>query len=140
VTGFDVYTNHMFAYKPLETTLICFVKAIVAALIGVVVYKLVTKITKGNILPAVIASSVIVPVINTSIYIAGMALFFQNVTDLDGNAYYSFTADDTLMTVIIAMFGMIIINFIMEVIVTPICCTATSMILSKSKQYKRFFH
>ena len=47
ITGFDVFTNHMFQFKPIETAAICFGKAILAALLGVVVYKLAIKIFKA---------------------------------------------------------------------------------------------
>lgn len=139
ITGFDVFTNHMFMYKPIETIIICFTKAILAGLVSLIVYKLCIKLFSGNLFPSVLIASVAAPIVNTGVYLLGMASFFKDVTMPDGTAYFAFSESDTFMVVIAGMFMMVIINFILEVIVTPICTSLITSILSKSKQFKNYF-
>lgn len=136
--GLDAFTNIMISQKPLETLAICMVKGILAGVLGALVYKLLMKLTKNKVFPATLASSVIAPVTNTVIYLAGMTLFFRNMT-VDGKPYFGFEPDATLISVFGAMFLMVITNFILEVIITAIASPILASTLAKSKKFSKMF-
>ena len=85
-----------------------------------------------------VLAAIIAPVANTSVYVAGMALFFREmVTDASGTPIYS--NNEALLTVLIGVFAIIIGNFILEVIVTGVATPIVSTILAKSRSHKKLF-
>jgi len=134
----DMFTNIMINQKPLETLAICMAKGILAGVLGVLVYKLMMKLTKNKVFPSTLASSVIAPVTNTVVYLAGMTLFFRNMT-VDGKPYFGFEPDATLLSVFGAMFLMVITNFVLEVIITAIASPILASNLAKSKKFSKMF-
>ncbi|MBE6707744.1 MAG: ECF transporter S component [Ruminococcaceae bacterium] len=138
ITGLDAYTFYLFDNKPLETTLLCFLKGILAGLIGALAFKGSMKIFKSNVLPSALVSGMVIPVINTFTYLLGMALFMRDlVTDANNSPVYS--SNDALITVMIGFAGMVLFNFILELIVTTVCSPAVATVLSKSKKFKKLF-
>ena len=139
ITGLDAFTNMMFSARPVETVCICLLKGVLCGLLGAVAYKLLSKATKGKLFPSVLVSSVIVPVVNTAVYVFGMAVFFRDfITDNQGNPLY--TSNDGLFIVVGGVIVIIIGNFLLELVVNAICCPALAGILSKTKQYKSLFN
>jgi len=136
--GLDAFTNLMLGYKPIETFAVCMMKGILAGIFGALIYKAFMKITKNKVFPATLASSVIVPVTNTAIYLVGMAVFFRNMT-VNGQSYFGFDPEATFFSVFGAMFLMVITNFVLEVIVTAICSPVLAATLAKSKKFARLF-
>lgn len=140
LTGFDAFTNAMIMYKPLETIAICFLKGILAGIAAALVYKGCEKIKKNktNVFIPSLLAAIIAPVINTSVYVAGMALFFREmVTDASGTPIYS--SNEALITVLIGVFAIIIGNFILEVIVTGVATPIVTSVLAKSRSFKKLF-
>ena len=145
ITGLDTYTLYLFQNKPLETALLCFAKAIIAAVLGTLFYKVCMKLFKGNVFVASLVSGIMIPVTNTFIYLLGMAVFMRDLvttasaTDPDIQVPI-YSSDEALVTVMIGFAGIIIVNFILELIVTVICSPAVSTVLSKSKRFKKMFN
>lgn len=138
ITGLDAYTFYLFENKPLETVGLCFLKGILAGVIGTLAFKGCMKLFKGNVFIGALFSGIVTPVINTFIYLLGMALFMRDlVTDATNTPVYS--SNDALITVMIGFAGMIIVNFILELVVTVVCSPAVATVLSKSKKFKRMF-
>lgn len=132
LTNLDTFTNLMITYKPFETAMICILKAVLAGVISALVFKFVMRISKKKLFPAALASSVIAPIVNTAVYVLGMALFFRELVP-----GYTFTDSDAIWVVIGSVFMIIITNFIMEVIVTGICSPIVMTALSKNKEFKK---
>lgn len=136
--GLDAFTNLMLGYKPIETFTICMAKGILAGVFGALIYKAVMKISKNKVFPSALASAIICPVINTVIYLFGMAIFFRDMT-VNGESYFGFEPSASLFSVFGAMFLMVITNFILEVIVTAICSPILAANLAKSKKFGKLF-
>ena len=103
------------------------------------------KLFKGNVFVASLVSGIMIPVTNTFIYLLGMAVFMRDLvttasaTDPDIQVPI-YSSDEALVTVMIGFAGIIIVNFILELIVTVICSPAVSTVLSKSKRFKKMFN
>lgn len=144
VTGLDAYTFYLFENKPLETTLLCFAKAIIAAVLGTLVFKGCSKLFEShlslhsNVFVSALFAGIVIPVINTFIYLLGMSVFMRDlVTDANDKPIYS--SNDALTTVIFGFAGMVIINFILELTITAICSPAVVTAFSDSKKFKKLF-
>lgn len=129
VSGFDAYTHTLFIYKPLETVIICLVKGVMAGFLSAVVYEISLKIFKKKLFPSAFVSSITTPLVNTTLYIVGVFVFFKE--------FSGFSADSGFFYVFGTVFMMIIVNFIVEVIMNAVCCPVLVTILSKNKEYKK---
>lgn len=132
LAGLDAFTNAMIMYKPLETLLICILKAGLAGILSALIYKLFILMFKKKIFVASLAASVVAPVVNTAIYVLGMAMFFREMVP-----GHTFTENDSLWVIIVSVFLIIVANFIMELIVTTVCTPIVASILSKNKEYRK---
>ncbi len=65
-----------FAINPVATVFVCLLKSSLAGLIAAIVYKLFLKINEHV---GVILATILVPIINTSLFIIGSLLFFNGV-------------------------------------------------------------
>ena len=131
LVGFDVGTNAMIQYKPLETFLICVIKGLFAGLVSALAYKLMMKLTKDKLLPSSIVAFVVAPIVNTSIYIVGVALFFKD--------FYGFTQESAIL-LLGAIFLAIVVNFVSELILNAICGPSVTFALSKVKSIKEMIY
>lgn len=105
-----------------ETILICLVKGAAAGYVSAVVYKLIAP---QNSLAAVILASVLCPVVNTGLFIAGMLLFFKDVL-------LGWASGASLIYYVI--FGLTGINFVVELLSNLILSSAVTRIIGISKK------
>ena len=128
LTGFDIGTNAMIQYNPGATFSICMIKGILAGLLSGLSFTLMVKLTKGKLFPSSLVASVVAPLVNTSIYVLGVAVFFKE--------FYGFTQTNAFI-LLGAIFAAIMINFISEIIINIVCGPAVTMALSNIKPLKR---
>lgn len=105
-----------------ETILTCLVKGAAAGYVSAVVYKLIAP---QNSLAAVILASVLCPVVNTGLFIAGMLLFFKDVL-------LGWASGASLIYYVI--FGLTGINFVVELLSNLILSSAVTRIIGISKK------
>lgn len=125
VTGMDAGGFILFSANPFLCILLCLVKGIAAGYISALVYRLLSRKIKFNML-ATMFSTVLAPVVNTGLFCIGMALFFYDTLVAwaggSGIIYYMFT-------------GLIGINFVIELLLNIILCPIISeAILRYSKK------
>ena len=97
--------------NPFVTVLLCILKTGIAGLVAGFLFKLINK---KNFYVAVVVATLIVPVINTSLFILGSALFFQTVFGAD-----SFSG--ALPVIVGIVFGTnFAIEFTLSVVLSPV--------------------
>ena len=112
--------------SPFGTVLICLLKTSLAGFIcGLVFYLFSRKSEKtGNKIVGSIISSILVPIINTGIFVIGCYTFFQGwLTDAASASNY----DNTFMFVIMAIIG---INFIFEFSISLLVSPGINMVVN----------
>ncbi|MCH5172506.1 MAG: ECF transporter S component [Erysipelotrichales bacterium] len=68
------YTQAFFASNAIGTVVVCLLKTAIAGFVASYIYKLLSK---KNEVVGIIASSIAVPIINTSLFILGSLIFFK---------------------------------------------------------------
>ncbi|MBE6587273.1 MAG: ECF transporter S component [Ruminococcaceae bacterium] len=130
LTGFDPGTLAMIQFKPIETFAICVIKGALAGLLSSLAYKGMFKLTKNNVYLSSLVGFIVAPVVNTSIYILGVALFFKD--------FYQFTQSG--FALIVAIFIAIIVNFISEFLLNVICGPLIALAASRNKSVKKILY
>ena len=124
VTLFSPSTLALFmTVSPVGTVIACLTKCTVAGLLAGFIFKLFKD--KNKILGIIIAG-LLVPVVNTGIFAISALIFFRPILERfqgDFPNIYAFL-----------IVGFIGINFIVEVIVTPLLSTLLGMIILKRRQ------
>ena len=111
VIGQEPSTAYFFQVSPLILTVMCISKTTVAGLVSGLVYKIFSK---KNVHFAVGVSALIIPIINTAIYLTGIVLMREHAANFMG---LSTSSADVVFTVV---FGLIWLNFVFEMIVNVI--------------------
>lgn len=111
VLGQEPSTAFLFHAKPLILTLTCIGKTTIAGAVAGLLFKCLSKINFGF---AVCCSSIIIPVINTGIYVTGIVIM------KDAAAEYMQLASSSASLVFTVIFGIIWLNFLLEVAITSI--------------------
>ncbi|MBR5192338.1 MAG: ECF transporter S component [Clostridia bacterium] len=111
VMGQEPSTAFLFQTNPVVLTLICIGKTTLAGAVAGLIFKLLEN--KNKIL-AVTLSSIILPVINTLVYMLGMVIMKESV------ATFLSLESSSAGLVFAVVFGIIWLNFILEIVVTAI--------------------
>ena len=127
LSGFDPGTLAMIQYKPVETFCICMVKGILAGFLAALAYKGMFSITNKKVYPSALAAFIVAPIVNTSIYILGVAVFFKD--------FYGFTQSGIVL--LGAIFVAIVINFVSEFLLNTVCGPLIAFAASKNKSVKK---
>ena len=109
-------------YNPLVTILLCITKTTVAGIVSGLIFKLLSK--KKDFLASVL-SSIVVPIVNTGIFIIGATLFFLNIEFWQG----SFTK---MITSILTI--NFLIEFVSIVILSPAIYRIIKVITTKMNE------
>lgn len=112
IMGLDAGGNILFNSSPVLTSAVCIVKGTAAGYIAGIVSE---ALAKKNQYVAIIAAAVTVPVVNTGIFSVSMLLFFKDTLTVWANG-----AD----LVYYIIFGLVGINFIIELIINLIAAPA----------------
>ena len=108
VLGGEVFTSTLFQAHPVMLTLICIGKTTIAGLVSGLVFKFLSK--KKEFL-AVCISAIILPIINTGIYMLGIIIM------KDTTATFLGMGANSAMAVFGAVFALIWLNFVLEMAV-----------------------
>ncbi|MBR2870131.1 MAG: ECF transporter S component [Clostridia bacterium] len=114
VLGQEPSTAFLFQTNPFVLTLMCISKTTVAGLVSGLLHKVISK---KNELVSVAVSSIVIPIINTGIYMLGIIIMKDSVATFLG------LQASTFSLVFAAVFGLIWLNFVLEmainVVLTP---------------------
>ncbi len=111
VMGQEFTTAYFFQHSPVILTIMCIGKTTVAGFVSGLIYKILSK--RGTRI-AVYVSASIIPIINTAIYLLGIVLMKEHANNLLNLG--SSSAD----VVFVAVFGLIWLNFVLEIAITTI--------------------
>ena len=125
VLGQEPSTAFLFQTNPVILTIMCIGKTTLAGAVAGLIFNLIKK--RNNHI-AVIISSLIIPIINTGIYMFGIVLMKESVAE-----FCSLSASSAGV-VFVAVFGMIALNFVLEIAITLIF---TPIVYRVSKIFKK---
>ncbi len=108
VMGREPSTAFLFQVNPVVLTIICIGKTTVAGIVAGLLYR---PIAKKNSVVAAYTSSLLMPVINTGIYMLGMVIMKDDVASF-------LEVEATANVVFAAVFGLIWLNFVLEIAVS----------------------
>lgn len=112
-------------YNPVATIFLCILKTGVAGLVAGLFFKLFASIAKkqkekkakmGYFAAGIIIATIVVPIINTGLFIAGAWIFFKNV-EIDGTLVFGGTFMGIITAVLTTNF---LIEFIVSVVLAPV--------------------
>ena len=108
--------------RPLAAILICLLKGTLAGWVAALVYRAVAK-KNGKL--AVVLASIVCPVVNTGVFIAGMLLFFTSTLEswASGQGVFYFI-----------IFGLTGINFVVELLSTLALSSVVTAIIKYRKK------
>lgn len=111
VMGQEPSTAFLFQTNPAVLTIMCIGKTTLAGCVSGLIFKFVSK---KNTTVAVWVSSIVIPVINTGVYMLGMVLMKASVAEFLG-------LDVSTASVVFAVvFGIIWLNFLLEVAINVV--------------------
>lgn len=119
VMGGEPLTAYLFQHSPVTLTLVCLGKTTVAGIAAGFIFNLISR---KNITVGAIVSSIVVPIINTALYVLGMVIMYPHVAaklSIESGAGVVFVA------VIVAIW----FNFALEVAVSGICAPALATVI-----------
>jgi len=112
VIGQEPSTAYLFQASPVILTIMCIGKTTVAGIVSGLLYKIISR---KSVHVAVCLSALIIPIVNTAIYLIGIilmkehaALFFVGLTNSSASVVFS------------VVFGLIWLNFVLEMIINVI--------------------
>ena len=111
VLGGEVFTATLFQAHPVILTIICIGKTTVAGLVSGLIFKFISK---KSVFVAVCVSAVILPIVNTGIYMLGIVLM------KDTTATFLGMAESSAGVVFTTVFAIIWLNFVLEMAVNLI--------------------
>ncbi|MBQ7134342.1 MAG: ECF transporter S component [Ruminococcus sp.] len=120
--GADIGGAMVWNANPFLCTLVCMTKGICAGFIGGLVYRLISK---KNPIAATVVAGLVTPLVNTGIFILGLALFFKPILQ-------QWAGGSDLIYYVI--FGLTGVNFLVEVGVNMILSPVIIKILDSVKK------
>ncbi len=115
VMGGEPSTAFLFQTNPAILTLMCIGKTTIAGFVSGFIYSLIAKKkTPKKIAVATVISSLVIPIINSGIYMLGMVLMKGSVAE------FLALSSSTAGVVFAVVFGIIWLNFLLEVVITAI--------------------
>lgn len=120
IMGMEPSTAYLFQTSPVILTIVCLGKTTLAGVVAGLLYR---PIARKNKVVAACVSSLLVPVVNTGIYMLGMVLMKEDVA-----AFCGFT-ESTASAVFIGVFAIIWLNFVLEMAVTILLTPAVNAVV-----------
>lgn len=122
ITGTDVGGAMVFQSNPILCVIVVLAKGVLAGVLSGLVYNIVKEHSARL---AMLLAAIICPVVNTGVFIACMALFFQNVLA-------AWAGGSNIPGYILS--GLILCNFVPELIINVIFSTASHRILQMNNR------
>lgn len=130
VMGREPSTAFLFQASPVLLTLTCIFKTTVAGFMAGLLYRLIAK---KSPIAASYVSALVVPVLNTGLYLLGIVFMKDAASEFLGT-------EATAEAVFIAVFLMIWLNFVLEVVINvlfaPAICRIEHVVNSKLSRYR----
>lgn len=111
VLGQEPSTAFLFQTNPAILTIMCIGKTTIAGVVSGLLFKLISK---RNSAVAVGVSSLVIPIVNTGIYMIGITLMKSSVAEFMG------LTSSSAGLVFSVVFGLIWLNFVLEMAITAI--------------------
>ena len=127
VLGIEPFTATLFQAHPAILTIICIGKTTVAGLVSGLVFKFISK---KNDFIAVCVSAIILPIVNTGIYLLGIVLM------KDTTATFLGMGASTAGMVFAAVFALIWLNFVLEMAVNLVFIPMIQRVVKVIKKSK----
>ncbi len=109
--GQEPSTAYLFQTNPLILTVMCIAKTTIAGAVSGFLYKILSKY---NSTMAITVGSLIIPIVNTGIYMLGMVLMKESVAQF-------LSLDSSSAGIVFAVvFGLIWLNFVLEMVINTI--------------------
>ncbi len=131
ISGQSVFYTFLMANNPIPACILCVVKTAAAGFIAGIVYQLLTKSGKNQVLGS-ISAAVLCPVLNTSIFALGMLTVFA--ADLVADPVISAWGDNLFAIVFLALIG---VNFFVELALSLVVCPVITRTLLKTKYFRK---
>ena len=111
VMGQEPSTAYFFQTNPVILTLMCIGKTTIAGLVSGLFYKLIEKKNKTI---AVGVGALVIPIVNTGIYMLGIVLMKESASEFMG------LTSSSAGVVFSVVFGLIWLNFVLEMVINTI--------------------
>lgn len=111
VMGQEQSTAYLFQTNPVILTLTCIGKTTIAGLVSGLLYKLIKKKNKTI---AVGVGALVIPIVNTGIYMLGIVLMKESASEFMG------LTSSSAGVVFGVVFGLIWLNFVLEMVINTI--------------------
>ena len=111
VMGQEPSTAYLFQTNPVILTLMCIGKTTIAGLVSGLLYKLIEKKNKTI---AIGVGALVIPIVNTGIYMLGIVLMKESASEFMG------LTSSSAGVVFGVVFGMIWLNFVLEMVINTI--------------------
>ena len=129
ILGLDPGGNILWTANPPITALLCIVKGVAAGFFPALIYRALTanktEVSSARKLWATLSAAVIAPIANTSIFVAGMFLFFKGTL-------YAWAGESDIVTYVIV--GLAGINFLVEFAINIILSPAIVRIVDVARK------
>ncbi len=126
ISGADVLGNLMFQENPVLTLLVCMLKGILAGYISGLVFSFFKKRSKDTV--GIFAAAILCPIVNTATLLIAMVAFFNSVVEKFALANGFHSAMNLILS------GILLMNFLPELLVNIIVSPSVGKVLSKIKR------
>jgi len=119
ILGGEPATAYLFQTSPVALTIVCFGKTTIAGIVAGFIFRLIRG---RNITVGAIISSMALPIVNTGLYMLGMVIMAPQVAAYLGT-------ESGAGIVFVAVFALIWLNFVLEIVVSGICAPAIATVI-----------
>ena len=131
IAGLDPGGNILWTVNPILTALLCIIKGVAAGFVPAAIYSAVVKDEKiGDRAktPLTLVAAVLAPVVNTSIFVVGMLLFFKDTLTVWANG------EPILSYILVGLAGVnFTIEFLINIFLTPAIIRVVDVVKKKHR-------
>lgn len=131
IAGLDPGGNILWTVNPILTALLCIIKGVAAGFVPAAIYSAVVKDEKiGDKAktPLTLVAAVLAPVVNTSIFVVGMLLFFKDTLTVWANG------EPILSYILVGLAGVnFTIEFLINIFLTPAIIRVVDVVKKKHR-------
>ncbi len=131
IAGLDPGGNILWTVNPILTALLCIIKGVAAGFVPAAIYSAVVKDEKiGDKAktPLTLVAAVLAPVVNTSIFVVGMLLFFKDTLTVWANG------EPILSYILVGLAGVnFTIEFLINIFLSPAIIRVVDVVKKKHR-------
>ena len=126
ITGLDVGGNILWNANPIMTAMLCLVKGTMAGFVPAAVYSAITK--KKVVSGSTMLAALLAPVVNTTIFVIGMLLFFRETLAAWAGG------ESIVVYILVGLAGVnFLIEFAINILLTPAIIRITNVVKKNNK-------